>query len=85
MITCKEFTEEWVAYREGEPLQRASRAGMWMHRVMCGPCRRYVKQVEQVLELAPELDPDEQELACPEDLKSDLVKKYKKTNPGPMG
>lgn len=85
MITCQQFTQQVDAYLEGEPFEHGSRMGMWMHQLFCRGCKNYMLQIHDVAQLGEKLDQQDkqdEDLTCPEDIKKNLVKNYKKTNPG---
>lgn len=83
MINCEQCTEHVHGYLDGEPVPGSSRAGMWMHHVLCGPCRRYMKQIQDVIQVGATIaDKDREDFECSEAFKDALVKQYKKTNPG---
>lgn len=59
MITCEEFAEHVTAYLEGT-LPISERTSMWLHRLVCGHCRRYLRQMKLVVDLmgdVPEATP----------------------------
>lgn len=83
MIKCKQFTEKIHVYLNGETPADTSRMGMWMHQMMCSNCRHYMHQIQDVIRLGEKIDArDKEEFECSDKFKSDLVKNYKKTNPG---
>lgn len=83
MINCKQFTEHINLYLDGEPVPGSSRMGMWMHQMLCSPCRRYMNQIQDVIQLGATIEhEDRKDFDCSESFKEELVKNYKKTNPG---
>ncbi len=83
MINCKDLTENLDLYLNKKPIKGSSRLGIWMHLLVCKNCRVYAEQIKTVSELGPQVhEQEKKEDACSEEFKNDLVKKYKKTNPG---
>ena len=54
MLTCKEITELATDYVEGET-PFGQRVSVWMHLAMCKACKRYVRQVTTLHQIASRL------------------------------
>lgn len=76
MMTCEEFTENVTEYLEGR-VPYGERIGMWFHAVLCGPCKRYLEQMREVVDLCDELGEEESRDGAPEEVKDDLLEKFR--------
>ncbi len=78
MTDCEEFAETVGEYLDGR-LPYGERVGMWLHRVMCPPCRHYAEQLRQLRELMNRLGEQwrEDTSECPPaELKRDLLDRF---------
>jgi len=73
VLTCEEFAAKVSDYIEGH-VEGSEKFSMWLHAAICGHCRRYMKQLDVVIDLTSSLDESEQRAArsrdadCPEKL-----------------
>lgn len=82
MISCREFEEFVADYFEGN-LSFLTRLKFNMHLLMCGICRKYIKQYKKTIEIEKEYyqSLDEGFDEEPPDELIEIVRKLKKNNP----
>lgn len=76
MMECEEFTDRVTDYLDGR-VPYGERIGMWLHSVMCVHCRRYLEQMRQVVDLMGEIDEVDADEGCPDEVKDDLLEKFR--------
>lgn len=80
MITCQEVAAQVGEYLDGRTNYR-QRAAIWVHFLICGPCRRYYEQmqtVSAVVKSAEDARPEEQRSPAPP-VRDELIKAYRKS------
>lgn len=89
MITCEEFTNRVTEYLEGS-VPRGERFGMWLHLVLCHHCRRYLRQMKEVVDLlhdvphTPQSGSADKLPGADEATKAQLLEQFRKSR-GPSG
>ena len=76
MITCEEFADKTSDYLEGR-VPYGERVGMWIHTLMCEPCRRYLEQVRQTVDFIQEVGEREHDEGAPDEVKEDLMEQFR--------
>lgn len=75
-MDCEEFTDRVSDYLEGR-VPFGERLGIWLHSAMCVHCRRYLEQMRETVELMGEVDEQDREEGCPDDVKDDLLDQFR--------
>lgn len=77
MLKCEEFVEKVSDYIDGH-LPGGERASIWMHKAMCGHCRRYLNQIKAVISLTQSMDRElPAEEPCPEAMQQQLAAAFR--------
>lgn len=75
MLSCQE-TSEWVGdYIDGR-VSPERRVAIWMHFMICGPCRRYCDQLKQVSALAKKAEDAQPNPGPSPQLRQELLKAF---------
>lgn len=74
MLSCQE-TSEWMGdYIDGRV--SPGRVAIWMHFMICGPCRRYCEQLKQVSALAKKAQDAQPNPGPSPQLRQELLKAF---------
>ncbi|MFB6351558.1 MAG: hypothetical protein ABEN55_21860 [Bradymonadaceae bacterium] len=76
MMRCDKFAHQVGDYLEGR-LPFGERVAMWIHRLICTPCRRYYAQIRQVIALTEEVGEHERATAPSPELKEEMVEQFR--------
>lgn len=76
MMSCEEFTQKVGDYLEGR-VPMGDRMGMWLHEILCKPCRWYRKQMELVVDLTGDLSEEQPPEKPPESTRDELLAKFR--------
>ena len=78
MMTCEEFANKVSDYLDGR-VPYGDRIGMWVHALMCEPCRRYLDQMRQVTDALGEVGEQERadDESAPCEHKEDLMEEFR--------
>lgn len=72
MLTCQEFANIITEHLEGE-LPVGDKLQVWLHKIICSPCREYFDQIHLTARLMSRLRHDN----APEQLKAELLQRLK--------
>ena len=76
MMTCKEFADRVSDYLDGR-VPYGERIGIWLHALMCEPCRRYMDQMRQTIDYMHEVGESEHDEGCPDEVKEELMEQFR--------
>lgn len=77
MMSCEEFSDRVTAYLEGR-VPYGERVGMWMHSMICGHCRNYLRQMSELVTLMSKVD--EEDSSVDPDQKDELMEAFRAAN-----
>lgn len=75
-MSCEEFADSVSDYLDGR-VPYGKQIGMWLHGMMCAPCRRYLDQMREVVEMMGEVGEREQEDGVSGEVKEDLMSQFR--------
>lgn len=75
-MNCEEFAKKISEHLDGR-IPFGKRVGVWFHALLCKPCRRYMRQMRQTVDLMEASGDSDCDEECPDELKRSVMAEFR--------